>query len=121
MGDLRYKFGHTNPPFFNTLFVCFRKVVKLRRHYDSLPPAQLQFCKHNNTGTSKQNHTSTISSIMAPIFISPNDHFVPTHCHLNIVTGVMQQTVDSLYTMMEQDFTYSCSDYLYRDDCCHQP
>ena len=54
---------------------------------------------------------------MAPIFISPNDHFAPTHCHLKDATGVTQQTVDTLYTMMEQEVTYSCSDYLYRDDC----
>ena len=54
---------------------------------------------------------------MAPIFISRNDHFAPTHCHHKDATGVTQQTVDTVYTMLEQDFTYSCSDYLYRDDC----
>ena len=53
---------------------------------------------------------------MAPTLISPNDHCAPAHCHRN-VSGVTQQTADTLYTMMKQDFMYSCHDYLYSDGC----
>jgi len=49
---------------------------------------------------------------MAPTSMALIDHFAPALCHRDAA----QQTVETLYTMMEQDFTYSCCDYLYDDD-----
>jgi len=52
---------------------------------------------------------------MAPTSMALIDHFAPALCHRDAA----QQTVETLYTMMEQDFTYSCCDYLYDDDYCN--
>jgi hypothetical protein len=44
------------------------------------------------------------------------DHFAPAHCH--DAAGRMHQTVETLYTMMAQDFSYSFCDYLLNENSC---